>query len=67
MLFASLSTQWRHGFGGPTGLDYGVIEETMRLLKMEPEDSRELFYQLQVLEREALRQIAENQNRGRTK
>ena len=23
--FIRLRTQWRHGFNGPTGLDYGVV------------------------------------------
>lgn len=24
-IFLLMSTQWRHGFGGPTGLDYSVL------------------------------------------
>lgn len=36
-LFQSLSTQWRTGFGGATGLDYNVLPWLMRVHGIEDE------------------------------
>ncbi|HED4182465.1 MULTISPECIES: DUF1799 domain-containing protein [Enterobacter] len=36
-LFQSLSTQWRIGFGGATGLDYNVLPWLMRVHGIEDE------------------------------
>lgn len=32
LIFEAMSTQWRHGYTGPIGLDYGVLKNVMRLL-----------------------------------
>ena len=53
-LFAALATQWRVGVSGPTGLDYTAIAAVMELQDIAPEDRRERFDELRVMEREAL-------------
>lgn len=53
----AMDTQWRHGFGGPTGLDYGVLSQLWERLKV-PEDERDgVFEDLRVLEMAALSEI----------
>ena len=57
MLFMRVQTQWRTGFGGPTGLDYTAVFQTMdRLRVADPEG--EVFAGLQVMESAALRAMA---------
>jgi hypothetical protein len=34
LFFRACSTQWRHGFNGPTGLDYAGVEVLMRRLRV---------------------------------
>ena len=53
-LFTSISTQWRVGAGGPTGLDYNVL--FMRMARMDLSDERheQLFDDIRVIESEAL-------------
>jgi hypothetical protein len=47
-MFLRMETQWRIGFGGREGLDYGVLEW---LFKLYPEDDqRQLFEDLRVME-----------------
>jgi hypothetical protein len=53
-LFAALATQWRTGMSGPTGLDYPAIAAVMELQDIAPEDRRERFDEMRVMEREAL-------------
>jgi hypothetical protein len=56
LLFAAVQTQWRVGFGGPTGFDYTAVFATMeRMFRAESEEVRdEIFASLQVMERAAL-------------
>lgn len=56
-LFSSLSTQWRHGMNGPTGLDYNVLFSRMDRMKLSERDYDWLFDDVQVIEREALSAI----------
>lgn len=56
-LFGELGTQWRVGMSGPTGLDYASVLAFIRL--NEPDDRRELFRQIRVMEREAMAVMAE--------
>lgn len=49
-----VQTQWRHGFGGATGLDYTAVDVAMRRLRIEDEDGG-IFAGLQVMEYGALR------------
>lgn len=64
-VFLSCRTQWRIlvGMGGIQyqGLDYPALESAMRMLGLKGKKRREAFWQLQVLEDEALDVI----NRGR--
>lgn len=53
-VFLSCSTQWRMGFGGPTGLDYTVLPTVLRLRGIPRADWPDLFDDLRTLEAEAL-------------
>lgn len=53
-LFSSLSTQWRIGFSGPTGLDYNVLFTRMALLNIGADSQERLFQDIRVIESEAL-------------
>ncbi|MDU9398027.1 DUF1799 domain-containing protein [Pseudomonas sp. zfem003] len=52
--FNCLSTQWRMGYAGPTGLDYSALEPTFRLNDIPPADWPKLFADIRVMERAAL-------------
>lgn len=52
-LFLAMSTQWRQGSGGPTGLDYNALPIVMKLYKID--DDEALFNDLRILEGETLR------------
>ena len=55
-LLCAMSTQWRTGPSGPVGLDYGVLDRTLRSLGLtDPDDA--IFRDLQVLETAALGEI----------
>jgi hypothetical protein len=54
-LWNELSTQWRVGMEGPTGLDYAAVEAFMRIDGPRGPERRERFAELRILEREALR------------
>lgn len=51
-VFVSMSTQWRTGAAGATGLDYTALEATMRMLGVEA--NGELLEDIRVLESSAL-------------
>lgn len=53
-VFNCLSTQWRLGFGGPTGLDYSSLEPVFRLNAIPETEWPELFADIRVMERAAL-------------
>lgn len=52
-LFDAMRTQWRVGFGGPYGLDYGPLTQVMELLGIE--DREWAFEGLRVMEQVALK------------
>ncbi|MGD8327378.1 MAG: DUF1799 domain-containing protein, partial [Sphingomonadales bacterium] len=52
-LFFALSTQWREGFNGPSGLDYTAVRPTAEMLGLEVD--RTLFIDLRTMEAEALK------------
>lgn len=54
-LFTSISTQWRVGAGGPTGLDYNVLFTRMARMGLSDERYEQLFEDIRVIESEALR------------
>lgn len=56
-LFSSVSTQWRMGFSGPTGLDYNVLFARMNRMKLSDQEYEDLFQDIRVIESEALTTI----------
>jgi hypothetical protein len=56
-VFSAMGTQWRQGFSGETGLDYGVLPEVWRRLKVPPAERDQVFEDLQVLEAAALKEM----------
>lgn len=55
-VFSELSTQWRMGPGGPTGLDYGAVRWVMDLLKVKKQYG--VLRDIQVLESSALKTMS---------
>lgn len=53
-VFVSLSTQWRSGTAGPTGLDYGVLNDVFKLNAIPEADWPETFAAIRVMEDAAL-------------
>ena len=60
-VFNSMSTQWRSGMGGATGLDYGVLPVVMDLEGVEVDDRQHVFRDVRTMEQEALKTMADNQ------
>lgn len=58
MVFESLSTQWRVGFGGATGLDYNVIPTVASYLGIETEDMPYIFRDIRTMEAGVLKDWA---------
>lgn len=59
-VFHSMSTQWRVGMSGPTGLDYSVIPTIASMLGYKKKDVQDMFPDIQVMENEALITMGEN-------
>ncbi len=59
-VFHSMSTQWRVGMGGATGLDYGQIPIVAKSLGYKKKDIYDMFPDIQVMENEALITMGEN-------
>lgn len=49
-----MSTQWRIGPSGPTGLDYTALPAVMRLSGVQPADRADVFSGIQTMESAAL-------------
>ena len=58
-VFEALSTQWRLGPGGPSGLDYTSIPAAAEMLGIKRIWLEEIFPDLRVMESEALSVMAE--------
>lgn len=56
-VFVSMGTQWRAGMGGPTGLDYGVLSDVMRLGGVPEAEWPYVFGNVRLMEGEALKQM----------
>ena len=56
LLFSNVSTQWRLGMGGATGLDYPAVFATLDRLHRDktPEERDVIFSDMQTIERGAL-------------
>lgn len=60
-MFMSLSTQWRVGASGPTGLDYNVMPALMRMKGITRSEWPATLENIQVMEDKALSIMHENQ------
>lgn len=58
-IFDALSTQWRVGFAGATGLDYSVLPAIFDLYELPQSDRRDRLAEIRVMEGEALRTMHE--------
>lgn len=61
-LFCQVSTQWRVGMGGATGLDYSAVYPLLDRAAKDPQEWDEMFSDIQVMERAALKQMSENRS-----
>jgi len=62
ILFNNLSTQWRVGFNGPTGMDYAAVYPLLDRAAKDPQEWDDMFSDIQVMERAALKQMSENRS-----
>lgn len=53
-VFDRLATQWRVGFGGAVGLDYGAIPVVLGLLGIPADRHSRVFEGLRIMEHETL-------------
>lgn len=58
--FVAMSTQWRVGNNGATGLDYAALPVVEERVGIKPEDRAAVFDGLRAMEEAALAQMAEN-------
>lgn len=64
VLFEAMRTQWRSGFGGPTGLDYSVLPALFQLHNVKRSERRKLFEDVREMEIEVLTMFAEQRVRA---
>jgi Phage related hypothetical protein (DUF1799) len=55
--FIAMSTQWRIGMGGATGLDYVALQSVMRLMAIPRNQWPEMFEDIRTLEEAALAEM----------
>ncbi|WP_460100055.1 DUF1799 domain-containing protein [Pseudomonas sp. H3_C08] len=60
LLFEAMSTQWRVGMGGATGLDYNALPPVASMLGMKRRDIPEVFHDIRVMEAEAMLVMSES-------
>lgn len=53
-IFLDLGTQWRHGMGGVTGLDYSALWTPIRLRRVPRDEWQEVFEGIRIMERAVL-------------
>lgn len=58
-LWCQVQTQWRSGFEGRTGMDYGAVESYMRMSQNPLRRDRTTIHYLRCMERSALNVYAE--------
>lgn len=61
-LFIGLSTQWRVGFAGAYGLDYGALAAAMDMQDISPRKRKSLFNKVRLMEQEVLSMWVEREN-----
>ena len=54
-LFIQLSTQWRVGFSGPTGLDYAAVKAVFGMSSVSCDRWAEIFESIRTMEDAALK------------
>jgi Phage related hypothetical protein (DUF1799) len=59
-IFIALSTQWRVGASGSTGLDYAAVPVVLRMRRVSRDQWESIFNDLQVMESEALKTMSRN-------
>ncbi len=59
-IFLSMQTQWRIGANGPIGLDYAALESLFRMNGIKRKQQRDHLEAIQIMERAALKAMAEN-------
>ncbi|MFG6457865.1 DUF1799 domain-containing protein [Roseateles sp. BYS96W] len=59
-LFLDVSTQWRVGMGGATGLDYTPLMRLLDREQLNADDWRDTFDSVRAIEAAALDQMREN-------
>lgn len=62
LLFEALSTQWRTGACGATGLDYTSIRDVAGFLGLTRAQVTDIFSDLRIMEAEALQVMAEQRD-----
>lgn len=65
LVMDSMWTQWRIGASGPTGLDYGVLPDVMRLAGIPASECAGMFQDIRIMESEAIAVMAESRQRIR--
>ena len=60
-VFNSMSTQWRAGMSGATGLDYTSLPIVMDLEGVDADDRKQVFRDVRTMEQEALKTMADSQ------
>ena len=60
LLFEAMSTQWRVGMGGATGLDYTALPPVASMLGMKRREIPEVFHDIRVMEAEAMLVMSES-------
>lgn len=55
-VFSQVSTQWRVGYGGPTGLDYSQVKWVMELMRVKK--PLEILHAIRTLESSALKTMS---------
>ena len=56
-VFVAMSTQWRVGMSGATGLDYNALPVVMRMNGVRPADRASVFDGVRTMEDTALMQM----------
>jgi hypothetical protein len=60
LLFEAMSTQWRTGMGGASGLDYSALPPVASMLGITRRELSEAFQDIRVMEAEAMLVMSES-------
>lgn len=63
-VFESMTTQWRIGMAGATGLDYAAVPVVMDMVGVKKKRQPKVFADLRLMEIEALSTWAEERDNG---